>query len=68
MDELVSMIQVPQEFFTDSYRLIKKCTKPDRREYIKISQSVAVGFLLLGFIGYFVKLIHLPINSIIVGV
>ena len=68
MDELVSMIQVPQEFFKDSYRLIKKCTKPDRREYIKISQSVAVGFLLLGFIGYFVKLIHLPINSIIVGV
>ena len=68
MDELVSMIQVPQEFFKDSYRLIKKCTKPDRREYIKISQSVAVGFLLLGFIGYFVKLIHLPINSILVGV
>jgi len=28
---------------------------------------LAVGFLIMGFIGYFVKLIHIPINNIIVG-
>lgn len=25
-----------------------------------------MGFLLMGFIGYFIKLIHIPINNIIV--
>ena len=67
MDELKSMLEAPQQFAKDAYRLLNKCTKPDRREFIKISQAVAVGFLLMGFIGYFVKLIHLPINNIIVG-
>ena len=28
---------------------------------------LAIGFLIMGFIGYFVKLIHIPINNIIVG-
>jgi len=27
-----------------------------------------MGFLLMGFIGYFIKLIHIPINNIIVYV
>jgi protein transport protein SEC61 subunit gamma-like protein len=35
-------------------------------EFVKISQAVAMGFLLMGFIGFFVKLIHIPINNIIV--
>ena len=35
---------------------------------MKISQAVAVGFLLMGFIGYIVKLIHIPINNIIMYV
>lgn len=38
----------------------------NRAEFTKISQSVAMGFLLMGFIGYFIKLIHIPINNIIV--
>ena len=67
MDELKDLLATPQEFMKDSIRLINKCTKPDRREFLKISQAVAIGFLLMGFIGYFVKLIHLPINNIIVG-
>ena len=28
----------------------------DRREFIKISQAVGVGFVVMGTIGYFVKL------------
>merc|ERR1711892_221570 len=51
----------------DSVRLVKRCTKPDRKEFSKIAIATAIGFALMGFIGFFVKLIHIPINNIIVG-
>ena len=35
-------------------------------EFQKIALATAVGFAIMGFIGYFVKLIHIPINNIIV--
>lgn len=54
-------------FSKDSFRLIKRCTKPDRREFQKIAIATAIGFCIMGFIGFFVKLIHIPINNIIVG-
>lgn len=37
-------------------------------EFFQICRAVAVGFALMGFIGYFVKLIHIPINNILVCV
>lgn len=36
-------------------------------EYQKIAIATAIGFAVMGFIGFFVKLIHIPINNIIVG-
>ena len=39
----------------------------DRREFIKISQAVGMGFLIMGAIGYVIKLIHIPVNNILVG-
>jgi hypothetical protein len=33
---------------------------PARTEFFQICRAVAVGFALMGFIGYFVKLIHIP--------
>ena len=30
--------------------------------------ATAIGFAIMGFIGFFVKLIHIPINNIIVYV
>jgi protein transport protein SEC61 subunit gamma and related proteins len=38
-----------------------------QREFIKISQAVGVGFVIMGVIGYVVKLIHIPVNNILVG-
>lgn len=35
-------------------------------EFTKICQAVGMGFLMMGFIAYFIKLIHIPINNIIV--
>ena len=56
-----------KQFMKDSLRLVKRCTKPDRKEYQKIAMATAIGFAIMGFIGFFVKLIHIPINNIIVG-
>jgi protein transport protein SEC61 subunit gamma-like protein len=77
-DYLSSVLEVPRKFTKDSTQLLQRCTKPDKRgsifdismmiavEFVKIAQAVGMGFLLMGFIGYFIKLIHIPINNIIV--
>ncbi|KAI9226301.1 MAG: protein translocase SEC6 [Piptocephalis tieghemiana] len=67
-DTLDQLLEEPRQFAQDSVKLLKRCTKPDSKEYIKICQAVAMGFFLMGFIGFFVKLIHIPINNIIVYV
>jgi protein translocase SEC61 complex gamma subunit len=46
--------------------LIKRCTKPDAKEFKKIAIATTVGFLIMGAIGFFVKLNHIPINNILV--
>jgi protein translocase SEC61 complex gamma subunit len=61
------VIEPTKEFYNNSYRLITKCTKPDYKEFSKIAFATSIGFLIMGFIGFFVKLIHIPINNIIVG-
>ncbi|ORY19905.1 protein translocation complex subunit SSS1 [Clohesyomyces aquaticus] len=67
MDQVKEMADVPQEFVRDGLQFINRCTKPDKREFIKISQAVGVGFVVMGVIGYVVKLVHIPVNNILVG-
>ncbi|KJE89391.1 translocase SEC61 complex gamma subunit [Capsaspora owczarzaki ATCC 30864] len=67
MDYVNEQIESVQEFAQNSKRLINKCSKPDRKEFQKIAVATAVGFAVLGFVGFFIKLIHIPINQIIVG-
>ncbi|KAF6018221.1 SEC61G [Bugula neritina] len=66
MDQVMMAIEPMKEFSKDSVRLVKRCTKPDRKEFQKIAVATAIGFAIMGFIGFFVKLIHIPINNIIV--
>jgi len=56
-----------KQFMKESIHLVKKCTKPDRKEFSAIARATGVGFLIMGFVGFFVKLIHIPINNILVG-
>jgi len=63
----MEIMEPGKQFVKDSIRLVKRCTKPDRKEFSKIALATAVGFAIMGFIGFFVKLIHIPINNIIVG-
>ena len=41
----------------DSRRLIQRCTKPDAKEFKKIAVACAIGFSIMGFIGYTVKML-----------
>lgn len=67
MDQISVFTEPARQFAKDSIRLVKRCTKPDRREFEKIAIATAIGFAIMGFIGFFVKLIHIPINNIIVS-
>jgi len=61
------LVEPLKQFARDSIHLVKKCTKPDRKEFMKIAKATGIGFLIMGFIGFFVKLVHIPINNILVG-
>ncbi|KAK9108501.1 hypothetical protein Syun_024512 [Stephania yunnanensis] len=56
-----------REFAKDSKHFVNKCHKPDTNEFAKMAFRTAMGFVVMGFIGFFVKLIFIPINNIIVG-
>ena len=55
------------QFAKDSENFFNKCTRPDRAEYTKILQASSMGFLVMGFIGYLIKLVFIPINNIILS-
>ena len=62
-----TIIEHLRQFAKDSLHLVKKCTKPDRKEFMSIARATLIGFAIMGFIGFFVKLVHIPINNILVG-
>eukprot|EP00842_Homolaphlyctis_polyrhiza_P000306 jgi/Hompol1/1276/HPOL_001153-RA len=66
MENVTELLDGPRAFANDSIQFVNRCTKPSRNEFSKIAQAVGMGFLIMGFIGFFVKLIHIPINNIIV--
>ncbi|KAK4537634.1 hypothetical protein CDCA_CDCA13G3659 [Cyanidium caldarium] len=67
MDALAVATLPLVQFLERSLRLWRRCTKPDRREYLRILQAVAMGILVMGAIGYVVRLVHIPINNILLG-
>ncbi|KAI9278844.1 protein translocase SEC61 complex gamma subunit [Phascolomyces articulosus] len=66
-DQVQEVVEMPKQFFKDGFQFVNRCRKPDQKEFLRITQAVAMGFAALGALGYFVKLIHIPINNILVG-
>lgn len=66
-EKIQEFLEVPQEFIHEGNQFLIRCTKPSRKEFVQICKAVAIGFAVMGFIGYLVKLIHIPINNILVG-
>ncbi len=54
-------------FYSDSKHFFDNCKKPDRAEYMQIMYACFMGFIVMGFIGYAVKLVFIPINNIILS-
>jgi len=66
-EKLKEFVEIPTELVKDGRQFLTRCTKPSQKEFVQICKAVAIGFAVMGFIGYFVKLIHIPINNILVG-
>ncbi|KAK9390474.1 hypothetical protein V1515DRAFT_590470 [Lipomyces mesembrius] len=64
-DSVQKVTEYPQEFVKDGVAFVKRCAKPSKKEYFKIVQTVGAGFVIMGAIGYIVKLIHIPIRHLI---
>lgn len=61
-----NVLKKPSDFMRDCIHILNRCTKPDKREYIKVAQAIAIGFCFMGFIGYFIQIIHIPIRKLLV--
>ncbi|KAL7417521.1 secE/sec61-gamma protein [Mrakia frigida] len=66
-EKVKEFVDLPQSFLKEGTQFMTRCAKPTQKEYFEICRAVAIGFAVMGFLGYFVKLIHIPINNILVG-
>ncbi|KAJ9053053.1 hypothetical protein DSO57_1027921 [Entomophthora muscae] len=55
MDKINELTEAPKEFIKESIELLDKCAKPTQKEFVQICRAVSIGFVVMGFIGYFVK-------------
>ena len=67
MSEKEGTLQSLKSLAKDSINLVEKCRKPDKKEYIRIVQYCAIGFAVMGVIGFLIKLLFIPINNILLG-
>ena len=54
-------------FAKNSKMLLQKCTKPNYNDFNNSAIATAMGFALMGFIGFCVKVFFIPINNVILG-
>lgn len=55
--------ELPKEFVKEGQLFIRRCQKPTKTEFLKISQAVGVGFVVMGAIGFIIKLSMLEIGQ-----
>ncbi|EGD78917.1 transporter Sec61 subunit gamma [Salpingoeca rosetta] len=67
MDEVERFVQPLISFAKSSITFFNNCQRPNSAEYQLTALMAVFGLLVLGFLGFFVKLIHIPINNIIVS-
>ncbi|KAH7886118.1 hypothetical protein F5I97DRAFT_1808911 [Phlebopus sp. FC_14] len=69
-ENLKEFMDIPQQFVRDGNQFITRCTKPSQKEFTQICRAVAIGFAVMGFIGYFrethshsnVSIVHIPVR------
>eukprot|EP00792_Barthelona_sp_PAP020_P003073 TRINITY_DN14807_c0_g1_i1.p1 TRINITY_DN14807_c0_g1~~TRINITY_DN14807_c0_g1_i1.p1 ORF type:complete len:83 (+),score=28.66 TRINITY_DN14807_c0_g1_i1:36-251(+) len=45
----------------------KRMSKPNSKEFSKTAKAAAVGVAIFGVVGFAVKLIHIPINNLLLN-
>ena len=62
------------EFYDDSVNFMRQCSKPNKQgnplsnpEFIKMASSCAIGFAIMGVVGFLIKLVFIPINRILLS-
>ena len=60
---LQEVVEVWQKLYKDSLFFATKCRKPDRKEFMSMVYSCAIGFAVMGFVGCLVKLFFIPVNK-----
>lgn len=66
MAQKQKITEAPVEFVKEGIHFVEKCRKPTKKEYLELIRAVGIGFLMMGLIGYVIKLIHIPIRYLIV--
>ena len=56
-----------KDFFKSSKNFITSCQKPNKKEFMTIAKQCSLGFLIMGTIGFVIKLIFLMINNILLS-
>ncbi|KEG13647.1 protein transport protein Sec61 gamma subunit [Trypanosoma grayi] len=68
MDFLDETVIYPVTAFARNSRmLVRKCQKPNQSEFTTASMATLMGFVTMGLLGFFVKVIFIPINNVILG-
>lgn len=47
---------------------LKRSKKPGKSEYLQMLSAHTKGVLMLGFLGYIITFVHIPINNILFGI
>jgi len=66
-DQLKEFAEIPREFLKEGTQFMNRSQKPNKREFIKLCQAVGMGFVVMGAIGYVIRIIHIPVNQILVS-
>lgn len=59
--------QTAGDFLENALNQTEEVLNCNIQEYIKIASSCAIGFAVMGAVGYFIKLVFIPINNIILS-
>jgi len=66
-DQLKDFADIPKEFLKEGTQFMNRCQKPNKKEFVKLCQAVGLGFVVMGAIGYVIRIIHIPVNQILVS-
>ncbi len=60
-------VQPLLDFGRDGKQFLVRCTKPNRREMIHMTGMTGVALFGLGFMGFMIRLIQIPISQILLS-